>query len=320
MSLKNALRSVAKPEGIAAALLVIAFAVSAMRSPYFLDAAYLMKSSTLYVETGLIALGMTFVIVSGNIDLSVASTLTLSACFCAEVAKAGLPMELAAPLTLIVACLLGLVNGLVVVYARLPSFVVTLATMAIYRGIAQVRLGPGSMPYPDAYKGVDRMRLAGVPVSLIGLLVLALVAGFVLHRTVFGRWVVSVGANDEAARYAGLPSNRTKLLVFTIAGFTAGLAGLHIGSRLGYARFDHAQGLELDAITAVVLGGASIFGGRGTILGTVLAVFLVAVLRIGMGVANVKAEYQLAAIGTLLVLAVLIGNLLKATGRSRQST
>lgn len=319
MSPKGALRTVAKPEGIAAVLLVIAFGVSAMNSPYFLDTAYLLKSSSLYIETGLIALGMTFVIVSGNIDLSVASTLTLSACFCAEVAKAGLPMELAAPLTLAVACLLGLVNGLVVVYARLPSFVVTLATMAIYRGIAQVRLGPGALAFPEAYKGVDRIKLTGVPISLIGLLALAVVAGFLLHRTVFGRWVVSVGANDEAANYAGLPSNRTKLLVFAIAGFTAGLAGLHIGSRLGYARFDHAQGLELDAITAVVLGGASIFGGRGTILGTVLAVFLVAVLRIGMGVANVKAEYQLAAIGTLLVLAVLASNLLNTVGSRRKA-
>lgn len=297
-----------KPETVTFVLLLAAFGVGAVLSPYFLDAAYLLRSSTLYVEAGILALGMTFIIVSGNIDLSVASNLTLSACLCAKMAASGMPMELAAALTLALASLLGLFNGLVVVLARLPSFVVTLATMAIYRGVAQILLGPGSQAFPEAFKGVEKFRLGGVPVSLLALLGLAVCAGLVLHRTVLGRWVVGVGANEEAARYAGLPVARTKLLVFSIAGFTAGLAGLHIGSRLGYARFDHANGLELDVITAVVLGGASIFGGRGTVLGSVLALFLVALLRIGMGVANVKAEYQLAIIGALLVLAVVAQN------------
>src|ERR1019366_7470247 len=147
-----------------------------------------------------------------------------------------------------------------------------------------------------------------VPVPLVMFLAVAVILGLVLHRTLFGRWVFAIGTNEVASFYSGIPAVTVKVGVFATSGLMAAIAALLMDSRLGVARFDHAQGLELDAITAVLLGGASIFGGRGTILGTVLALFLVAVLRIGMGVANVKAEYQLAVIGTLLVVAVLSGN------------
>lgn len=297
-----------RPEAITAVLLIVAFAIAAKSSPYFLDSAYLLKSSTLYVETGLLVLGMTFVIVSGNIDLSVAANLTLSACLCAKMAEAGLPPLLCAVLTPLFGALLGLFNGLVIVKSRLPSFVVTLGTMAIFRGVAQIQLGPGSLALPEALKGIDLWKVGPLPVSLVGLLGVAILVALVLHRTVLGRWVVSCGANPEAARYAGLPVGGTTILVFGLSGLMAGLAGLHIGSRLGYARFDHATGLELDAITAVVLGGASIFGGKGTVLGSMLALLLMAILRIGMGVANVKSEYQLAIVGTLLVATVAAQN------------
>jgi rhamnose transport system permease protein len=138
--------------------------------------------------------------------------------------------------------------------------------------------------------------------------VIALTLGAVLHKSVFGRMVYACGANEEASLYAGIPVARVKVALFGLSGLLSGVASLHMISRLGTARFDHARGLELDAITAVVLGGASIYGGRGSVLGTFLALILVATLRIGMGVANVKAEYQLAAVGGLLIVAVLIGN------------
>jgi rhamnose transport system permease protein len=181
-------------------------------------------------------------------------------------------------------------------------------------------MGSNSVSLPESFVGVDRTGTAGtnVPISLAGLVIVAFVLGVVLKRSSFGRWVYAVGGNEEAATYAGLPVARTKLLVFTLTGALCGLAALHLDSRLGVARHDLARGLELDAITAVVLGGASIFGGKGTVLGTMLAVALVAVFRIGMGLGNVKAEYQLAAVGALLILAVVLGNVRTAgLGRRR---
>jgi rhamnose transport system permease protein len=140
------------------------------------------------------------------------------------------------------------------------------------------------------------------------LLALAIVTGVVLHRTVFGRWVFALGTNESAARYSGLPNDFTKVAVFSFTGLMAGVGALLMDSRLAVARFDLARGVELEAITVAVVGGAAIAGGRGTVLGTTIALFLIIVVRTAMGVANVKPEYQLTAIGSLLVLAVLVEN------------
>jgi len=298
-----------RPEMVPAGLLVLAFIAGAMQSKYFLDVRYLLDSSTLYVETGLLALGMTFVIVSGNIDLSVASMTALVACVTAQLMAAGWSIPSACLAGVLLGVGLGAINGLLVAKVKLPSFVVTLATMAVYRGIAEVRLGASSVKLPANFVGIDMQYIPGhIPIPLVILLIVALVLGLVLHRTLFGRWVFAIGTNELASYYSGLPVAAVKVGVFALSGLMAAFAALLMDSRLGVARFDHAQGLELGAITAVLLGGASIFGGRGSVLGTTLAVFLVAVLQIGMGVANVKAEYQLAVIGTLLVVAVLSGN------------
>ncbi len=281
-----------------------------MQSKYFLDVRYLLDSSTLYVETGLLAIGMTFVIISGNIDLSVASMTALVACVSAKLMASGWSMPAGCAAGLGLGLVLGGFNGIMVAKVKLPSFVVTLATMAVYRGIAQVLLGAESVKLPTSFIGLDMQHLPGhIPVPLVVLLTVALILAIVLHRSLFGRWVIALGTNEEASYYAGLPTSTVKISVFCLSGLLAAVAALMMNSRLGVARFDDARGLELDAITAVVLGGASIFGGKGTMLGTVLALFLVAVIRIGMGVANVKAEYQLAVIGTLLVIAILAGNL-----------
>jgi rhamnose transport system permease protein len=140
------------------------------------------------------------------------------------------------------------------------------------------------------------------------LAVFALLVGLLLHRTVFGRWVFSVGTNEKASYFSGVPTARVKVAVFAISGLMAAMAGFLIDSRLGVARFDHGKGLEVDVIAAVVVGGASIYGGVGTVLGSMIALLLIALIRTGMGVANIGAEYQLAAVGALLIVAVLIGN------------
>ena len=308
-----------RPEVVPAVLLVVAFIAGAAESKYFLDYRYLLDSSTLYVETGLLALGMTFVIVSGNIDLSVASMTALVACVTARMMETGKSTPVACAIGIGLGIALGAINGLLIAKVKLPSFVVTLATMAVYRGIAQVLLGANSAKVAPGFVGLDMQYLPGhIPIPLVILLVIAVILGLILHRTLFGRWVFALGTNEVASFYSGIPVAFVKIGVFATSGLMAAIAALLMDSRLGVARFDHARGLELDAITAVLLGGASIFGGRGTVLGTTLAVFLVSVLRIGMGVANVKAEYQLAVIGALLVFAVLSGNLVARLSTSRR--
>ena len=304
-------RWAAAPEWMTAGLLVAVFAVSAAFVPRFLDAAYLFDRSSLYMEAGLMALVMTFVIVGGHIDLSCASMLALVGTVVATLhVKVGwplLPLVFLAPL---LGAALGGINGIVVARLGLPSLVVTLATMALYRGLAQVLLGDHSLTLPSWFTGIERVTIAGtlVPAPMVLFLGMAVALGWVLHKTVFGTWLFAMGTNAEAAQYSGVPVGRVTMSVFVISGVLSALAAIIMISRLGVARYDHALGLELDVITAVVLGGASIFGGRGTVAGTVLALFLIAVLQTGMGVANVKAEYQATASGTLLILAVLMSN------------
>jgi rhamnose transport system permease protein len=309
------------PEVVAVVLLFIAFIVGASLSPYFLDGPFLLDSTTLFTEGAIIALGMTFVIISGNIDLSVASTLALVACVMAVIhVQFNVPMEVAIPIALILGTLLGGFNGWLIARLRLPALAVTLATMALYRGLAQILLGDHSLSqFPQWFVGVDQVTVPGthIPIVLVVFFVFALILGLILHKTVFGRWVFAVGTSEDAARYSGIPVDRVKIAVFALNGLLAAIAGVIMVSRLAVARYDHARGLELDVITAVVLGGTNIYGGRGTIFGSIIAVFLVGFLRTGLGVANVKAENQLAVVGTLLIIAVIASNVITRLGRQR---
>jgi len=294
-----------RPEVAPLVLLILAFFIAAKTSPSFLDASYLLETATLNTETLLMALGMTLVIVSGNIDLSPASNLALTACIVAKLAAYGLPPALVVASAVVVGAALGAVNGALVAYGRLPSFLVTLATLALYRGGAQALTGPESVKLPNVLYGSDQLLIAKIPMPVVvGLAFVAIVA-VVLHRTIFGRWIYAVGLNEGAARFSAVPVAAVKFWCFTLLGALSGLAAMLLLSRLGVARYDHAEGQELDVITAVLLGGASLAGGRGTAVGTMLAVALVGVVRAGMGLQNVEAEKQLAVLGALLVGAAL---------------
>lgn len=306
-------------EIVPALLAVLVFIHGATTSPYFLDFRYLLDRSSLYVETGLLALAMTLVIVAGGIDLSVASTLALVCCVTAKLMGAGWPPLVVLPLGLALGAFLGWINGWLIARLQLPSFMVTLGTMAAYRGVAQAMVGSESARFPASLVGLDMVGVLGVPAPFLVFLAATAAVGLLLHRTAFGRRIFAVGTNERASFYAGVPTARTTMGVFALAGLLAGLAGLLIGSRLGVARFDHGRGLEVDAIAAVVLGGASISGGSGTVLGTFLALLLVGLLRTDMGIANVTAEYQLAAVGALLVLSVLLNNLFQRWPRRKSS-
>ena len=318
----NRLRDLlARPELVTVALVILAFIVGGLLSPYFLDFSFLLSYTSLYIEVGIMAIAMTFVIISANIDLSMASLLALVASLVGVMYfDLGIPMVLTIVLALVLGTLLGTFNGIMITRFGLPALAVTLATLALYRGVAQVLLGDDSRPrlawsrdvtFPEWFTDIHRVYVPGtsIPITLVIFLVLAIVLGIVLHRTTFGRWVYAIGTNEVASRYSGIPTDRIKVGLFALSGFISAVAGLIMVSRLSVARYDHARGWELDVITAVVLGGTNIFGGRGTMFGTVAAYFLLIILRTGMGVANVKAESQLAVIGSLLIISVLVSNL-----------
>jgi rhamnose transport system permease protein len=300
------------PEIIAAALLAAAVVSAWVLMPSFGDIGYLADKSTVYVESGLMVLAMTLIIVAGHIDLSCASTLGLVGtliAFCHV--RLGIPLETMLVLAVPLGAALGAINGAAVAGLGLPSLVVTLATMALYRGVAQVLIGDHSLSLPQWFVGIDRITVAGTPLRLplLVLLAAAIVLGLLLHRTVLGRWIVAMGTNSEAARYSGVPVGGVTFLLFVLSGAVSALGAVLMLSRLSVARYDHGAGLELSVVTAVVLGGASIYGGRGTIFGSMLAMLLVAVVQTGMGLGGIREDNQVTAIGALLVVAVIMSNL-----------
>jgi rhamnose transport system permease protein len=311
---KYLMRILRAPEMMTIVLLVAALCIGHAMSPRsFLDAAYLLDKTSFFIPIGFTALAMTFVIISGNIDLSVASGTVLVAVMSAiAFERFGLPMPMVIAVSLLLGALLGLFNGLLICFLGLPSLVVTLGTLALYRGLAQVLIGERTIKgFPDWFVGIDYVKIAGImPIPLILFLVAAAVMGFVLRRTTFGRCVFAIGTNEDATRYSAINTNGIKLAVFVISGISMGIAALILISEIRTVDHKQLRGGELLAITAVVLGGTNIFGGRGSILGTVLALLLLVVVRSAMGVANVRAENQLAVVGTLLVVSVLLSELM----------
>jgi rhamnose transport system permease protein len=287
---------------------------SATLSPFFLHRANLLDLVTPYIFIGLMAFGLTFVVVAGEIDISVASVLAASVVCFAQVFAAGANVWVAALVGLVVATVLGLANGALVGLLNLPSLAITLGTMAAYSGLAFVVLsGEGVAEFPSGYSEIGGGYIRNeLPVALLVFLGVAVVLGVLLHATRFGRYLFAIGSNKEAARLSGIPVTRVRVTVFALSGFMAGIAGVVYVGYFGSARADAAQGSLLDVVTAVVLGGVDIFGGAGSILGVFLAVVLVAEVRNGMQLANLSGDTQNIVIGALLLAAIVIGNLIRS--------
>jgi len=295
-------------------LIIIACLVSTSISPHFLDVDNLFDMTFHFMEKSLVALAMALIIISGNIDLSVASNLAMSAIIMASAYQSGLNIWLAVLLGLAVGTLGGLINGLLISKVRLPALAVTLGTYAFYRGIAFVILGDlvvKGFPSSFMYIGQGDVPNTPIPVPLLVFSVMAVPFGLVLHRTSFGRFIYAIGNNEIACRYCGVVVDRIKIIIFALSGFMSALAGMVMTARFGSARPNIAAGLELDVITAVVLGGVDIFGGQGSILGVVLALFLMGIVRFGMSLKNVPGQIQSTLIGFLLILAILLPQLLR---------
>ena len=298
-------------EGLLLALLVVVVVWNATSVSGYLDPRNQINLLTLSQEKAILVLAMAFVIIGGEIDLSVASVMALSAVMVAWLFEQGTPFEIAVVLALVAGLLAGLNNAFWVAVVGLPSLAVTLAGLIGYRGLARLFIEDRSIGgFPAWFKSLTADPVLGpLSLSLLLFAALAVSALVLLHLTGFGRYVYVVGNSREAARFSGVRVNRVKFALFLMSSLVAALGGVLIASRLGAVRGSTAEGFELDIITIVLFGGVSIFGGRGSMVGVILSLFVILNLRNGLALANMTGNTQLGVIGLLLILSVLVPNL-----------
>ena len=295
--------------------LIVIFAVFAALAPTFLSERNLINILQQSSINACIAVGMTLVIISGGIDLSVGPTAALAAVISATMMAAGVsvPVCMAAGLALGVAC--GLVNGALVALAGLQPFIVTLGTLSLFRAAALIFTGGNPViGVPPLFRSLLSSTVLGLPMSVIVVAVVALLAGVMLRRTPLGEYLLAVGGNEEAARVAGVPIAATKISAYAISGFLAALASLILVARLGAAEPILGNLWELEAIAAAAIGGASLMGGKGSIIGTLIGAVILGAMRNGLTLLNVQAFYQLLATGTIIILAMLIDRATRGKG------
>jgi rhamnose transport system permease protein len=298
-------------EALLLVLLAVILAANISASPFYLGIGNLVNLFQLSIEKVIVALAMTLIIINGEIDLSVASIMGLSACVLAWLFQMGVPVPLGILAGLAAGILAGAFNGFWTAYVGLPSLAVTLAGLIGFRGIARILLEDRAIGgFPEWFNTMGQQPILGpLTLSLIIFFILFAVFAVVLHASAFGRQVYVIGNNAEAARYSGVKVKRVKMTLFIISGLIAALAGLLYAARLGSVRGDMAEGFELDIITIVLLGGVSIFGGSGNLLGVGLSILIILNLRNGMGLASITGNTQTSVIGGLLILSVLVPNL-----------
>jgi rhamnose transport system permease protein len=292
-----------------ACLAVVLYA--AVFVPNFLSAFNLSQLAASASEKALLILPMALLIITREIDLSVASMLALTSVVFGLLVQAGVPTLAAIPLTLIAGGVLGAFNGYLVTAFGLQSLVVTLGTMALYRGLGYILLGSGSVNIlPDAVVdfGIKNIPGTQVPWTIVPFLILAPVFAVVLQRMPIGKRIYAIGGNPEVAKYSGINTKRMILRLFILSGVVAGIAGIVYTARLSNARANNAMGMELDVITIVLLGGISVFGGKGKLTGVLLALVLIAVIRNVLALNQIGGDAQGMIIGLLLIGSLLVGN------------
>ncbi|MCS6949517.1 MAG: ABC transporter permease [bacterium] len=306
-------------EAVLLLLLLVEMAAMQSLSPLFLTPDNLLEVVRQSAEIGLIALAMTLVIITAGIDLSVGSIVGLSVMVMGMLWEdARLPLAVAALLALLAGAGLGAFNGLLVTAVGIPPLIVTLATMAGFRGIALGMSQARSIRnFPEGFLWLGQGDVLGIPVQVWLLAVAALFFHLALTRTAWGRAVFSVGANEVAAQLSGVPVSRVKLQVYTLSGFMSALAAVVYAAHVSVAKPDAGLGFELTAITAVVLGGTAVSGGEGGVLGTLIALLMVGFLRSGLTLARVPSEAQDMMVGLLLILVVAVDRWSRRAGAER---
>jgi rhamnose transport system permease protein len=305
-------------ESVLVLLLVAVALAGSATAPGFLSGSNLFFLGLDVGEIALMALPLTLVIVAGEIDLSIASILGLSSALIGYLWNAGWAIEVILPTVVLVGAVAGVFNGLLVTRLGLPSLAVTIGTLALYRGLAFVILGDQAVAdFPASYTkyGVNPIPGTHIPYPMVLYAVLAVLFAFLLHATPFGRGVFAIGANQEAAFFSGIRVKRTKLILFVLTGAVSSLAGIVYTLRFASARADNGSGLELAVVAAVLLGGVSIFGGRGTLGGVVAAVFLLGGVRNALILNDVSNDTLNVVTGLLLIGSVVAPSAVRAAAR-----
>ncbi|MEV7363231.1 ABC transporter permease/substrate-binding protein [Streptomyces sp. NPDC003631] len=300
--------------GALTALIVLVIAMSAL-SGDFLTTDNLLNIGVQAAVTAILAFGVTFVIVSAGIDLSVGSVAALSATVLAwSATSAGIPVVIAVLLAIATGLACGLVNGILISYGKLPPFIATLAMLSVGRGLSLVISQGSPIAFPSSISHLGDTLGGWLPVPVLVMVVVGLITAFVLGRTYIGRSMYAIGGNEEAARLSGLRVKKQKLVIYALSGLFAAAAGIVLASRLSSAQPQAANGYELDAIAAVVIGGASLAGGTGKASGTLIGALILAVLRNGLNLLSVSAFWQQVVIGVVIALAVLLDTVRRKAG------
>jgi rhamnose transport system permease protein len=293
-------------------VLVLSLVLGRVLSPQFLTGANISNVLADLTEIALMALPMTLIIVAAEIDLSVASVLGASSALMGVLWHMGLPLPLVIAIVLVVGALAGLLNGLVIVKLNLPSLAVTIGTLALFRGLAYVLLGDQAVAdFPADYTafGMNNLGPTFIPLPFVIVIVGAVIFTVLLQATAFGRSLYAIGANPTAATFSGIEVAKIRLRLFVMSGFVSALAGVVYTLRFTSARGDNGEGFELSVIAAVLFGGVSIFGGRGSMVGVLLSLLIIGVLKNALTLDDVSSETLTIVTGVLLLASVLIPNL-----------
>ncbi|MFV0528750.1 MAG: ABC transporter permease [Lachnospiraceae bacterium] len=297
-------------------LVILFIAINIMNiflSENYLSVNGLFTATSSFLEKAFIVLPMAYILLIGEIDISVGSTVALSAVLMAMSFNAGLPMGAAIVVCLLTGTVCGFINGLILTrFQELAPMIVTLGTMILYRGIAEALLGDqaaGGLTSVQWFSNLYWGKVGPVPIMFIVFVIFAIIFCFILHKTTFGRRVYAIGSNKVCAQYSGISVQKTRLLIYTVTGFMCAVTAIFLAARMGSTRSDIASGYEMEAISMVVLGGISTAGGKGRFPGALIAIFIFGFLRYGLGLINISSQVMLVIVGALLVLAVMLPNL-----------
>ena len=302
------MKAILKKSGSVIGLVALFVVISCLNSS-FIEPSNLKNLLRQVSINALISFGMTFVILTGGIDLSVGSILALSSVLMGSFIKSGTDPVLGIVMACLIGAVLGAVNGLVITKGKVAPFIATLATMTIFRGLTLVYTNGNpisSLTESEAFHSFGQGYFLGLPVPAIMMLLMFAVSYFILHKTTLGRKTYAVGGNEKVSFIAGIKIDRIKIFAYTITGFLCGMAGAILTSRLNSAQPTAGTGYELDAIAAVVLGGTSLSGGKGRIVGTIIGALIIGTLNNGLNILNVSSFYQQVVKGIVILLAVLM--------------
>ena len=301
-------------QSLAFGTLIILFVFFSFASPNFLTWSFISGILLSTAVIGILALGTTFVIVTGGIDLSIGTGMTLAAVVTGLcIVNFGMPVWAGILGGVLTGALIGLINGINITFLGLPPFIATLAMMMVAQGLALILSGVKPIYFSKAAPDFNDIAIGtlipGLPNAVLITLVLAVIAAFVLSKTLLGRFTFAIGSNEEATRLSGVNTRNWKILIYTFAGIFTGFAGVVIAARLDSAQPQIGMGYELQAIAAVIIGGTSLLGGRGSILGTVIGALIMSVLINGLRIMSIQTEWQTVVVGVVILLAVYADNL-----------